>query len=378
MEESEPIQIPMVNLDTEALLPLEVPSKRTVAQPSADVESGLSLDKPKKIVFQWKSTMCFILMILVAFPIFVFLRKNEDTQLEDVFEQIIIQRKVKNDTEVYGELSGEPSNGRYAVCISGNEGERLLDTLFWTNLKNNVLTNDTDLFIYLETTLQVGHSSEENVYDISALKRLYAPWLRSFIITNKNLDKEMEFYSKLGVKPEGATRGYDGSIRRFIKLSKCYSLLQSYEFFKGVNYEMIVQMRPNLLFPYPINFSVLDDQEAVYTLQAGPTAEPREDGLLEWPGEGVGLTDFGFIGSSMVSRIIAQSLFLELAGLENYQHGHSFPEMILKYILVDRLHLKTRPTAAKDPLWASIPKGWKIMGLDPAEFASRAPTNAQI
>jgi hypothetical protein len=281
---------------------------------------------------------------------------------------------ILNDGDIYGESSFKISNGRYAVCISGNEGELLLRHRFWQNLADNVLTDQADLFIYHETADPIVHGLNETYrrnsqsewsdapdidhqFDINRLKEMYGPWLRSFVITTRNLDNEVEFYNRLGNKTAGSQEGYNNSLRRFIKLAKCHALLQSYEYFKNDEYEVVVHMRPDVLFPRPIDYRKFDEPDVLYTMQGFPRPNARHDGLFKWFENRIGIIDFAFFGSSLITRTFAQFVSMELASLDNYPLDNSFPEGIIKWLVVDRLRMKTKMTDPENPLWGQQPTG---------------------
>jgi hypothetical protein len=346
-----------------------------VAQ-SSDTETLLESVKTPATRGFYKRKIIFAAVILISILIIssaTFLKMNHSAMPAPFRDYpATSMSQILKDIDIYGEILFKPSNGRYAVCISGNEGELLLRHRFWQNLVDNVLTDQTDLFIYHETTDPIIQGvndtyraedasswsdapENDHQFDINRLKAMYEPWLRSFVITTRNLDNEVTFYNQLSHRADSSRFGYDTSLRRFIKLSKCYSLLQSYEYFKDQEYEIIVQMRPDVLFAFPIDYSHLTEDDVLYTVLGYPTDNPRDDGLFLWTGNRIGIIDFAFFGSSLISRTLAQFLPLELASLENFPNDSSFPESVIKWVIVDRLHMRTKPTDLQKPLWGQIP-----------------------
>lgn len=97
--------------------------------------------------------------------------------------------------ETYTHLVTSTSRRKYAVCVSGENGERLLRSNTINRLRlQAVVGPDTDLFVYVVTkqiiTSGVDKSNNEqtasssSVFSIQALRDLYGDWLRSFVVTN--------------------------------------------------------------------------------------------------------------------------------------------------------------------------------------------------
>jgi hypothetical protein len=356
MEGSEPVNQPAIYFE----------AQDTVTEDTMPISTKFH-QKPLKVFIRCynKGSLIFAAVLLILFLILLFVVQHAKfpVGLDSSPPAHMMGSNIIKEPNLYGEISTKPSNGRYAACISGNDGELLLQDRFWANLVANVFTNQTDLFIYLETGIPTMHgprltAMKIKVFDISRLKKIYEPWLRSFVVTTRNLDKEVEFYNRLATKSAGSFAGYNRSLRRFIKVSNSYSLLQSYEFMKDSEYELIVQMRPDVLFPFPIDYPRLDKQDVLYTILGYPSDTPRDDGLYLLTGAGLGMGDFAFIGSSMISRTLAQFLPMELSSLENFPDAASYPEYLLKWLVVDRLQMKTKPTDLQTPLWGKIPSPW--------------------
>lgn len=80
--------------------------------------------------------------------------------VEEQFEQYTLMNRIK-------------TKSTNALCISGNRGESLLDAKIVTSIRQNIIDGNTDVFVFVESSLDVTINSKRNgTFEITRLLEL--------------------------------------------------------------------------------------------------------------------------------------------------------------------------------------------------------------
>ena len=186
--------------------------------------------------------------LFIAFPILAMLcghRQAGHSLLQWYHVEGQGQQRV---VESYVHIDHDPKNSSYAVCITGYRGEAILYDKMFRHYRDFVFTPDTDLFLFIETSNRiVSHNGTLGTdFDLSRLKELYGPWLRSFVVTNgHDLREEEGFLDAHGQRAATAVHGWNTILRNLHKQTKCNTnLLQPYELKRGKPFDAVLKTRP--------------------------------------------------------------------------------------------------------------------------------------
>ncbi|KAI8914356.1 hypothetical protein EDD86DRAFT_85320 [Gorgonomyces haynaldii] len=239
-----------------------------------------------------------------------------------------------------------------AVCIMGNEGEAILLNRTVHHNREALLSDDVDLFLYLQVDVPIYASKSEDdlpygttdFFNTTLLLELYKPWLKKAVIfRDDQFEKQSIKFDDAHYWPkkDNAKYGWNWARRMMYKWKRCHqTLVVPEEVKRGKPYDVIVRSRPDvLLLEKPVLDLAREHPNYLFTSSGDCGLTPKGE-FPGWKGCGLVLMDLAFFGSSYIMGIALRAYDIILSRISDYRCPESYPEFMFGWAM-EIMNVKT-------------------------------------